>query len=113
MNPVTANPTIAHSHKPRPVTAVPVVIGTGAENPNRKWISTAIATTDKIPVAASPLYSARMIPLSAPSRTKKVPITEVAMHTAPMPNGNKSILSRTGSVKKIAASSIVATIVTT
>ena len=53
-----------------------------------------------------------MMPLSAPSRTKKVPITEVTMHTAPMTSGSSSIVSRNGGAKKIAASSIVATIVT-
>ena len=53
-----------------------------------------------------------MMPLSRPSRTKKVPTTEVTMHTAPITSGSSSILSRRGGVKKIAASSIVATIVT-
>jgi len=52
------------------------------------------------------------MPLSAPSRTKNVPTTEVAMHTAPMTSGSISILSRSGGAKNIAASSIVATIVT-
>ena len=53
-----------------------------------------------------------MMPLSGPSRTKKVPITEVAMHTAPMPSGSSINRSRSGGAKKIAASSIVATTVT-
>ncbi len=53
-----------------------------------------------------------MIPLSAPSRTKKVPMIEVTMHTAPMTSGNSNSLSRSGGAKKIAASSIVATMVT-
>jgi hypothetical protein len=53
-----------------------------------------------------------MIPLSAPNRTKKVPITDVAMHTAPIASGSSSMLSRSGGAKKILASSIVATMVT-
>ena len=53
-----------------------------------------------------------MIPLSAPSLTKKVPITEVTMHTAPITSGSSSMLSRSGGAKKMFASSIVATIVT-
>ena len=34
-----------------------------------------------------------MIPLSGPSRTKNVPITEVAMHTAPIASGSKQRIS--------------------
>ena len=66
-----------------------------------------------MPVTTRPLYSARMMPWSAPSLTKNVPITEVTMHTAPIASGNTSSVSRSGGAKKIAASSIVATIVTT
>ena len=82
-------------------------------------MTSAIAPIDKIPVAINPLYSAFMMPLSGPSRTKNVPMTEVTMHAAPMTSGNSSILSRNSGdppgagAKKIAASSIVATIVTT
>ena len=54
-----------------------------------------------------------MMPWSAPSLTKKVPITEVMMHTAPIASGSSSMRSSKGWAKKIAAKSIVATIVTT
>ena len=36
-----------------------------------------------------------MMLLSAPSRTKNVPMTEVTMHTAPITSGSSSIVSRT------------------
>ncbi len=40
-----------------------------------------------------------MMPLSGPSRTKKVPITEVTMHTAPIASGNTNMRSSNGGAK--------------
>jgi hypothetical protein len=39
-------------------------------------------------------------------------MTEVKIHTAPIASGSNSIWSRSGGLKKIAASNIVATMVT-
>ena len=48
----------------------------------------------------------------APSRTKKVAITEPTMHTAPTSSGKVIIASRASPVKNAAPSSMVATTVT-
>ena len=76
-------------------------------------MTAAITIIDRMPVATTPLYSARMMLLSGPSRTKNVPITEVTMQTPPITSGRTNSRSSSGGAKKIAASSIVATIVTT
>jgi hypothetical protein len=54
-----------------------------------------------------------MIPLSAPSRTKYAPTMEARMQMAPMPSGKIITVSRIAGAKKIALSSMVATMVTT
>ena len=54
-----------------------------------------------------------MMPLSAPSWTKKVPITEVDdAHRADHQRQHQQRVAHAAAAKKIAASSIVATIVT-
>ena len=54
-----------------------------------------------------------MIDWLAPSRTKNVPTIEVMMQTPPMASGSVIIVSRYGvPAKKIAASTMVATMVT-
>ncbi len=47
-----------------------------------------------------------------PRRTKYVPMIEATMQTAQISSGSSSIVSRSAPVKKIAASSMVATTVT-
>ena len=54
-----------------------------------------------------------MIDWLAPSLTKKVPTIEVMMQTPPMASGSIIMLARYGvPAKKIAASTMVATVVT-
>ena len=54
-----------------------------------------------------------MMFLDLPRRTKKAPMIEVTMQTPQMPSGSSIIWSTTGvSRKKIAASTMVATVVT-
>ena len=54
-----------------------------------------------------------MIDWLAPSRTKKVPMIEVMMQTPPMASGSVIMVARYGVLaKKIAASTMVATMVT-
>ena len=66
------------------------------------------------PLTINPLYSAPMILLPAPRRTKKVPITEPIMQTAPITNGSNISVSRSSAepAVKIALNSMVATTVT-
>ena len=64
-------------------------------------------------MAIRPLYSAPMIDWLAPSLTKKVPMIEVMMQTPPIASGSVIMLTSSGEVaKKIAASTMVATVVT-
>ena len=67
-----------------------------------------------MPVAIRPLYSAPMIDWLAPSLTKKVPMIEVMMQTPPIASGSVIMFTqqRRARRKKIAASTMVATVVT-
>ena len=90
----------------------PVPIGTVLPIPICHWVTAAIKPADTTAVAMRPLYSAFMILLSEPSRTKNVPTTEPTMQTAPISSGYIIICDWASPEKKIAASSIVATMVT-
>ena len=70
-------------------------------------------TSDRMPVAIRPLYSAPMIDWLAPSLTKKVPMIEVMMQMPPIASGSVIMFTSIGVLaKKIAARTMVATVVT-
>ncbi len=112
MAPVTARPISAQMKSCQPATEPPPVSASGVPKPMNQAMMMATPTIDSAPVTNSPLYSAFMMPLSGPSLTKYVPTIEVRMQIPPMPSGSISMWSRTSPVKKIAASSMVATMVT-
>ena len=62
---------IAHTKKSHPVSATPPpTSGSGVAKPTNQAMMMAIPMIDSTPVTSSPLYSARMMPLSGPRRTK-------------------------------------------
>ena len=89
------------------------MVRSGVPNPNSQWITPAIPTSERIAVTIRPLYSAPMIDWLAPSLTKNVPTIEVMMQMPPMARGSSIMLVRCGvPTKKIAARTMVATVVT-
>ena len=87
-------------------------ISNSAPKPIHRAVSTPISTAEMTAEAIKPLYSAPMMLLEAPRRTKKMPAIEPTMQTAPISRGKSIMVSCTGPVKKMAASSMVATMVT-
>ena len=88
---------------------VTCVIDSGA----KFQITAAIAIAESTPVTIRPWYRAAMMLRLLPSRTAKVPRIEVTMQTAQIASGSSIIVPTSGSPrKKMAASTIVATVVT-
>jgi hypothetical protein len=111
--PVTPSPTAAQASSNLPFVNPPSGSAMGVDRPVTEAITSAMPRKESTPVTSRPLYRACMMLPFGPSLTKYVPTTEVSMHTPPMASGSIMARSRvTGSAKKIAASSMVATMVT-
>ena len=111
---------MAHPNRPAEVNVTPVPVRNSALNPPKiRKFTMRMAAMERTPVAIRPLYRAPMMDWFWPSLTKKVPAIEVAMQAAPIASGYRSMLSNTFTpftlvcpAKKIAASTMVATMVT-
>ena len=80
--------------------------------PKTMKLSGSSAARDSPPVTIRPRYIAPMIELFAGSLTKYVPTIEVITQTAPISSGKSIAPARPASGKVMAASTIVATMVT-
>ena len=109
ISPVIARPTSAQMNRFMPVNFAPSM---APNPPNIQLMTPATSAADSTAVVISPLYSAAMMPLPLPNRTKKLPTTEARMQTPQITSGKSNIVSCSGPVKNAAASSMVPTSVT-
>ena len=81
--------------------------------PSTHSVTRAMPPTDNTAEAMKPLYSAPMMLVPPPRRTKKVPAIDATMQTPPMASGNDIIgIIASEPTKKIDARTMVATTVT-
>ncbi len=76
-----------HRKRLSPVTDVPTAVPTSPKPPSTKWVAAHKPPTESTAVAMKPRYSAPMIELLEPRRTKKVPMIEVMMQAPQIASG--------------------------
>ena len=83
ISPVTTRPTTAQMNNDLPVKVTPAI----GPKPTDGTVTYQMAPSESTAEAMKPLYSAPMIDLFLPSRTKNVPMIEVMMQAPPMASG--------------------------